>query len=194
MGFTGKQAMKWKIDYLNLFNKMRMILLKSQNDDRNTIEWKNQRAELKDVRLGLCKAIKEFTEYAEKQGSKHADYYYSHITIACNNALHNVNSLKKINKNLRDELDRKQVIKMQSLEIILEDKLVALLKQGLLNYKEIFQKLKEICIKYADVIGMQKPRYITEPEYKKCMNGKQLKIFNVQQKQLELFENRKMIS
>ena len=194
MGFTGKRAMKWKIDYLNLFNKMRTILLKSQNDDRNTIEWQREREELKGIRFGLCKAIKEFTEYAKNQGSEHADLYYSHITIACNNALFNVNSLKKIFKNLRDELDRKQLAKIKGLEVILEDQLIGLLYLGQLSYKEIYQKLKETCIKYSEIAGLQKPYGITYPEYKKCMNGKQLKIFNVQQKQLKLFEDRKMIS
>jgi Rha family phage regulatory protein len=185
MGFTGKHAMKWKIDYINLFNKMRNRLLQSQIDDRNSQKWIATRSDGKLIRKELTDVIADLIEYARTQGSEKAGYYYKHITEACNKALYRVPSLTKIDKNLRDELNYKQLINLAALENNLAEKIEIMAKAGI-YYKTIYQNCKVICDRFSDLIGQQKPDYITEPEYKKCMDIETAKIYDREQNQLSL--------
>ena len=79
MGFTGKEAMAWKIKFIEAFDLMEreLIRLKVQNAD---IEWKAAREQGKQARKAETDVIQKFVEYAEKQGSKNARKYYQHYT------------------------------------------------------------------------------------------------------------------
>ena len=55
MGFTGKDAMKWKIGYINAFNSMEQALKK----DSDKLEWKQARIQSKEVRRNVTDTIKQ---------------------------------------------------------------------------------------------------------------------------------------
>ena len=76
MGFTGKEAARWKEAYINAFNQMEKALLKQQDK----LEWKQARLQSKEVRKSVTDTIKNFVDYATSQGSKSASMYYDNIT------------------------------------------------------------------------------------------------------------------
>lgn len=71
MGFTGKQAMEFKINYINAFNQMEKLLLEKQ-----TQQWIRTRQQGKLTRNTETDTIKKLVEYAKAQGSEHADKLY----------------------------------------------------------------------------------------------------------------------
>lgn len=74
MGFTGKKAMKFKLDYIRAFNAMEAIL-------KHRDEWQPIRDAGKGMRRDLTDAIAEFIEYAKRMGAgKGADHYYANFT------------------------------------------------------------------------------------------------------------------
>ena len=157
-----------------------------QNDERLSPAWQMKRIQGKEIRADLCEVIELLIEHAKAQGSENAGFYYMVITIACNKALYRVSSLNKINKNLRDELDFRQLINLEALENILVKQIVEMVEKGV-YYKDIYQKCKEICDWFAKMTGKQKPHYITENEYSRCMDKKTHLLYEKEQKQLQLF-------
>jgi phage anti-repressor protein len=155
-----------------------------QNDDRNTIEWENKRGESKQIRMNFCEVVSLLIEYAKEQGSENAGFYYSNLTKQVNKSLFRIISLKKIFKNLRDEIDFKQLNSIITLEYILTKNIVIMMDNGV-DYKDVYPKLKEICEQFGDLFGKEKPKYITYPEYEQCMDKKTKELFTIQQKQIQ---------
>lgn len=155
-------------------------------DDRNTIQWINKRGESKQVRASFCDVIKRLVEYAKSQGSENAGHYYSNLTKQVNKSLFRVISLKKIFKNLRDEVNFIQLDSIIMLEYMLAKHIVIMMDNNI-HYKEIYPKLKKICEQYGDLFGKEKPFHITDPEYLFCMDIKTKQLFEKEQKQLQLF-------
>lgn len=81
MGFTGRDALDWKLKYLGAFNQMERLLM-----ERQTSEWQALRAQSKDVRKIETDSVKDFVEYAMNQGSENAWRYYSNLTKLVNKA------------------------------------------------------------------------------------------------------------
>ena len=71
MGFTGAKADKWKLDYINAFNKMESII-----KNRNNSEWIEKRSSGKLTRIAETDTIQKLVEYAKEQGSGNADKLY----------------------------------------------------------------------------------------------------------------------
>ena len=71
MGFTGKQAIEWKLQYIEAFNRMEALLLQKQSQI-----WKDTRKYQKEIRKQETDAIKHLVEYAQEQGSSNAARYY----------------------------------------------------------------------------------------------------------------------
>ena len=71
MGFTGSKADKWKLDYINAFNKMESII-----KNRNNSEWIEKRSSGKLTRIAETDTIQKLVEYAKEQGSGNADKLY----------------------------------------------------------------------------------------------------------------------
>lgn len=71
MGFTGKKALEWKINYIKAFNTMEAILA-----ERRTTTGQATIEQNKENRLRETDEIKKFVEYAKQNGSKNADRYY----------------------------------------------------------------------------------------------------------------------
>jgi Rha family phage regulatory protein len=79
MGFTGSEAMKWKLDYINAFNAMEKLLHEQQTD-----EFKFFRKEGKPVRLAETEIIKQLAEYAKNRGSRGYKNLYTNYTNLAN--------------------------------------------------------------------------------------------------------------
>lgn len=71
MGFNGKEALDWKIKYINAFNTMEEML-----KQRNTELWVEQRENGKLIRNAETDVIKQLIEYAKEQGSTHSNMLY----------------------------------------------------------------------------------------------------------------------
>ncbi len=75
MGFTGKEAIEWKLKYIEAFNRMEQLLFQKQTE-----VYKDTRAYQKAVRKQETDAIKLLVDYAEGQGSRNAVRYYSSLS------------------------------------------------------------------------------------------------------------------
>lgn len=75
MGFTGKNALEWKLQYIRAFNQMEKLI-----QEKSTATYQLSDQAEKATRKTETDIIKEFVEYARAQGSTHADHYYSNYT------------------------------------------------------------------------------------------------------------------
>ena len=75
MGFTGKNALEWKLQYIRAFNQMEKLI-----QEKSTAAYQLSDQAEKATRKTETDIIKEFGEYARAQGSTHADHYYSNYT------------------------------------------------------------------------------------------------------------------
>jgi len=144
MGFTGKKAAKWKESFWNAFDAMEQSLLKQQK----TIDWHATRLQGKEVRKITTDTIKDFVEYATKQGSKNAKMYYANITKMEYKALDILEQSKQITGNFRDTLDMMQIGFLQVAEQIA----TLAIKKGMdddLDYHDIYTLAKQKVTEYA---------------------------------------------
>ena len=84
MGFTGQKALKFKLAYIDAFNRMEVKLqeLLAQGKDARYFE---TRAAGKISRKAETSVIKQFIAYARLQGCDWEDsYFYSRLSILCN--------------------------------------------------------------------------------------------------------------
>lgn len=171
MGYKTAKGTMFREKFIAAFNAMEARLLEMETS--RTDRWIEVRIKGKIVRRNLTEMIDEFVKYARSQGSTGSGYYFKHITSACNTALWGVESLRKIKKNTRDELGGIQLYSLLALEKILIKNLERLLKEGI-HYKEIYKRLKEICVKYHELEGdVEKPERITPVEHMRCLVGDQ---------------------
>lgn len=75
MGFNGKEAIDWKMKYIEAFNRMEQLLAQKQTEI-----YKDTRAYQKAIRKQETDAIKALVDYAEGQGSRNAARYYSSLS------------------------------------------------------------------------------------------------------------------
>lgn len=75
MGFTGKEALEWKLQYIRAFNQMEKLI-----QEKGTAAYQIADQAEKATRKAETDVINEFVEYARAQGSTHADHYYSNYT------------------------------------------------------------------------------------------------------------------
>ena len=149
MGFTGKEAAKWKEAYINAFNQMEKALLKEQDQ----LEWKQARLQSKEVRKSVTDAIKQFVDYATNQGSRSASMYYANITKMEYAALELVEKGSKIPAGFRDTLDLMDLCFLATAEQIAKQSMRTGMQQGL-HYKEIYQLAKERVNAYAETVKL----------------------------------------
>ena len=81
MGFTGQEALIWKMKYIEAFNKLELALIQQQ-----TPLWKDTRSYQKEIRRQETDVIKLFIQYAESQGSSHAERYYQLFSLLADRA------------------------------------------------------------------------------------------------------------
>ena len=144
MQFSGKKAREWQYKFNKAFYDMERALLKEQSNKDNLL-WKEQREQGKIARIQETDVIKMFVDYAMKQGSQNAKFYYKHITTATYKALELVQSKKP---RLRDTLDTLQLSQLIVAESIASKGLIKYMQDGE-HYKSIFTLVKRDLETYA---------------------------------------------
>lgn len=146
MGFTGEKALDWKIKYEAAFCSMEQVLLHQANP-----AWQELRDQGKATRIEATDTIKDFIDYAIRQGSQNAKYYYRNITNTTYKALFLISY--KSPKNFRDLLDNMQLSFLQTAEYVA----INALKDGMasnIHYKEIFKLCKVRLQAFAENVGV----------------------------------------
>jgi len=146
MRFKGKKAFKWQKQFIKAFFQMEQALLRQSN-----LEWKQEREQGKQIRIGLTDEIKTFIDYAISQGSQNAKHYYTTITQMNYKALCLIEANEKIDKNFRNTLDIMDLHNLLSSEQIAKKALMDGVEQKL-HYKDIFQLAKQRVLQFADII------------------------------------------
>ena len=99
-------------------------------------KWIGTREQSKQVRKAETNTIKKFVEYATSQGSTHANNYYTNFTKIAN---------KKagIEPGKRDSADQKTLLRLKSLETLIEMRLETLMNNHI-PYKQVFTDVKDM--------------------------------------------------
>ena len=143
------------------FIKQKKILSNIASNLKND-EWKQLRENGKLSRKQETDTIKDFVDYATKQGSKNAKHYYSNITSMENKALF---FLEMKFKNIRDILTGQQLGVVSTADQIIEKALIHGMKNKL-YYKLIYQNAKENILSFAEIIGKSKIPVIATKQLK----------------------------
>lgn len=110
MGFTGAKAFKFKLDYIDQFNRMKAALEKLANKD--ALAWQKMRQLGKQPRKLLTRAIQTLEAYfAEREKTFPQGYLYGHLTNVIQNAL-------SIDKGSRDEQSIRKLNQLDQAEDI----------------------------------------------------------------------------
>jgi len=139
MGFTGKDALQWKLDYIKAFNAMENLLT-----ERQTLQWQQARAQSKVVRKNEGAAINDFVECARSQGSKNADKYFCNLSRLANKT---AGIIKR---------DTASAIQLNLL-IVIENMFDQIIREGMKQgtyYKDIFQMCKLRAEMFKEIVKL----------------------------------------
>lgn len=128
MGFTGKDALNWKLQYIKAFNQMESFI-----KEKSTQTWVETRKAGKLTRKAETDAIKKLVDYAKTQGSEHSEKLYMTYSKLAN---------KMAGISNRDEAT---VMQLNNLSLI-ENIILHVIDTGILtgkHYKEIYQDCKK---------------------------------------------------
>lgn len=150
MGFTGKEAIAWKIKFLEAFKLMERELLKKSDK----LEWKQARLQGKEVRRSTTDTIAEFVEYAMKQNaSSGIKHIFSTLTREEYKALGLLEKGEKVPTGFRDTLDILQISHLLIAERIARQWIQKGMDDGL-HYKDIYQLAKSKIVAFADSLKL----------------------------------------
>lgn len=136
MGFTGKKALAWKIQYMQAFEYMERVL-----SERNTQLWIEQRKQGKITRKAETDVIQKLVKYAKEQGSKHSQMLYMTYSKLAN---------KMAGIKDRDMATMSQLNELSFIEnIILHQIHIGMEKE--MHYKDIYQDCKRQIELFKDV-------------------------------------------
>ena len=128
MGFTGKNALEWKLQYIRAFKQMENFIR-----EKSTQRWIETRKAGKFTRKVETDAIQKLVSYAQEQGSDHAEMLYATYTRLAN-------KMAGISK--RDEATVMQLNNLSLMEnIILHEIDMGIMKGK--HYKEIYKDCRE---------------------------------------------------
>lgn len=136
MGFTGKKALEWKLQYIKAFNAMETML-----KERNTQLWAEQRKNGKLTRQAETDTIKELVEYAKAQGSEHANMLYTTYSKLANQMA----GIKD-----RELASISQLNELTFIENIILNQIRVGMEQGM-NYKDIYKGCKKQIELFKDI-------------------------------------------
>ena len=128
MGFTGKKALEWKLQYIKAFNQMESFI-----KEKATQTWIETRKAGKLTRKAETDTIQKLVEYAKSQGSENADKLYMTYSKLANRMA----GIKK-----RDEAT---VMQLNNLSLM-ENIILHVIDTGILtgkHYKEIYKDCKK---------------------------------------------------
>ena len=153
MGFTGKEAARWKEKFIDAFNWQaseinRLRILHCHP------EWQAARIEGKAVRRDETDVIQSFVDYAKSQGSKSADRYYLVITKETNRALFLVQSA--VGKGFRDSLTSAQLSSVAMAERIVERALLEAMGARMF-YRDAYRLAADRVRQFAGFVGKSIP-------------------------------------
>jgi len=131
MGFTGKDALVWKVRYIQAFNTMEAAIR-----ERLSTEWLVTRKQGKLVRRNETDALAQLIEYAETQGSKNMRKraYVNYTNL--------VNGLVGITRGQRDTVPFKTLSTIMFLEDMILHTVTEEMRNGM-YYKEIYKRCKQ---------------------------------------------------
>jgi len=121
----------WVYDVISEIKKNGYYIATEKDEKRLGIRQKTKK-----VRNEETDMIKKFISYAENQGSTHASDYYTLLTNVANNRC-------GIKSGERDKADQKTLLRLKSLETLIEMRLETLMNKNL-QYKEVFKGVKEL--------------------------------------------------
>lgn len=128
MGFTGKEALEWKLQYIRAFNQMENFIR-----EKSTQMWIETRKAGKLTRKAETDTIQKLVEYAKGQGSSHAEMLYMTYSRLAN-------KMAGINK--RDEATVMQLNNLSLMEnIILHEVDLGIMQEK--HYQEIYKDCKK---------------------------------------------------
>jgi Rha family phage regulatory protein len=128
MGFTGKNALEWKLQYIRAFNQMENFIR-----EKSTRMWIETRKAGKFTRKAETDTIQKLVEYAKEQGSSHAEKLYMIYSKLAN-------KMAGITK--RDEATVMQLNNLSLMEnIILHEVNLGIVKGK--PYKEIYKDCRK---------------------------------------------------
>lgn len=142
MGFTGKKAMEWKIQYINAFNAMESIL-----SETKTSEWVEMREEGKLTRKSETDIISKLVEYAKEQGSTHSNMLYMTYSKLANK----IAQVKD-----RNMATIRQLSNLDMIERIILFEIDNGMAHGL-DYHEIYQRCKGQVEHFSEFTYMNRP-------------------------------------
>ena len=128
MGFTGRTALEWKLQYIRAFNQMENFIR-----EKSTQAWVETRKAGKLTRKAETDTIQKLVEYAEEQGSSHAEMLYMVYSKLAN---------KMAGVNKRDEATVMQLNNLSLMENIILHEIDLGIMQGK-HYKEIYKDCKK---------------------------------------------------
>lgn len=128
MGFTGKEALNWKLKYIQAFNEMEKFII-----ERHSNEWLETRKQTKSTRLTESDTIRKFVNYAMNQGSGHPERYYILFSSLAN---------RIVGINKRDLATTMQLNNLNLVEMIIQQTVNNDMKAGL-PYKTIYDNCKK---------------------------------------------------
>lgn len=131
-------VVKFKKELVKEFVKMKKALIQIQVQHQNK-EWQQARLDGKAIRKETTDAIKDFVEYAVKQGSTNAVRYYSNISTMENKALF---ILEQKFDNIREVLNNHQLSTIKTADRIVYEALQEGMERNM-NYKDIYKMAKE---------------------------------------------------
>ena len=153
MRMTSKRARSWQREFNSAFYMMEESLLKVESN-KNDDEWPHARLLGKSARLEETDAIKDFIEYATKQGSKNAKHYYSLITKSSYRAL---GLIAQKSPKLRDEMTGFELAELMLAERLAASKLREYMDAGR-QYKDIYKSVAGDLSRYANAMRIAAPQ------------------------------------
>lgn len=148
MGFNGKKALMFKLQYIDAFNRMERALLNREN-----LSWQEQRLNSKIARRVETDSIARFVDYATDQGSQNARLYYMNVTKMTHQAL---SIMKQAGpQSIRDTIDSMQLSFLTTAEYMIQQVLEDGMTAGL-HYKDIFRLAKDLITSYAATLPLQR--------------------------------------
>lgn len=149
---NNESVTKFKKELVREFIRMRKALF-NLTVEKQSDHWQQLRKSGKATRLDTTDTIKDFVEYAVKQGSKNAVMYYSNITKMENKALF---ILEQKFPNVREMLNGQQLATLRVADKMVMDTL----QEGMecnTPYKEIYQLAKQ---RLSDFTKLVKPSIV----------------------------------
>lgn len=147
--FETPKARQLQRDFNRAFYEMerRLASVAANADDLN---WVGQRRTAVIARRHETEVIQRFVQYATEQGSKHAEFYYKHITNATYKA---IGLLVQRKPKLRDALSIYELSQLMLLEYLAMTKLEEYMNLGR-NYKDIYESVASDLLSYGESIKM----------------------------------------